>query len=205
MTGVDLPTLVGPYGWHWILAFLFVAFLSWPANALVGFLFRRQMRKCAVRVATAKYAGRDATLQEIETEYNAIFNHFDLVTAARVGVMERIIYAFAIMFGNAFALISGWIVLKAFNSWLEGFEIRQKSEDTALALLGAAQIGPDEIRAQIEAIKSGSRGTSVSRMVYYHLYLLGNGLSLMTGIALGFIGLELAAHWPTFVGWICPA
>src|SRR3954463_8384103 len=173
MTDAGTAGLAGVYDWNWVLAFLFVAFLSWPANYLVGLAFRSQMRNCAERVAHARTSPQAADITQINREYEAIFAHFDLATAARIGVLERILYAFGIMFGGAFAIISGWIVLKAFNSWLEGFEVRRKTEETALVLLGATQVGPDEVRRQIEEIKKAeSGGAHVSRMVYYHLYLL---------------------------------
>ena len=102
--------------------------------------------------------------KQFSTTKDEITSHFDMTFAPIIGILERIIYIAGIMFG-AYVLISGWLVMKAFNAWLMTTELE----------------GP---RAK-------------ERMAYYHLYLYGNALSLITGLVLGFIGLHLAA-WPNW-------
>jgi uncharacterized metal-binding protein len=119
------------------------------------------MRRCAREIAEPGQA--DNVFRQIE-------EHFAMESAPLIGTIERVIYVFGIMFAGAYALISGWLVLKAFSAWLQGSELQ-----------------PNPIRG---------------RMAYYHLYLYGNALSLMTGLALGFVGLQLSgwSYWAALIG-----
>lgn len=188
-----LQTLVAAYNWFWLLSFLLAVSASWPTNKLVGKLFQRQMRACARQIVEGRNVPPDKIEDAAEAEYKIIFKHFDLDTAARIGKWERVIYVFGVMFGGgAWSLISGWLVLKAFNGWLEGMEISKPTSE-------AANLPLPTVTAS--AAVAADASSKANRMIYYHLYLFGNALSLMAGVALGFVGLQLAA-WLT---WLCAA
>ena len=56
-----------------------------------------------------------------------------MTSAPIIGILERIIYIIGIMFGGAFALISGWLVMKAFNTWLQTEELKAHPTEVRMA------------------------------------------------------------------------
>jgi hypothetical protein len=117
----------------WLLAFFAASAMSWLVNPIVHWLHQRNLQK----------------------ESKEVQDHFDMAFAPTIGKLERVLYIYAIMYapgGSAFAIISGWLVMKAFSVWLERTDARMRP---------------------------------------YHLYLYGNALSLLAGLALGSIGLML--------------
>jgi hypothetical protein len=111
--GVDLP---------WLLAFFVASLLSYfPVHQLVRNLHQRQFSRIVEK-------SRDKTLGGIEDEEKALGRHFDMEFAGTIGKAERIVYVFSVMYGNAFAVLSGWLVMKAFTKWLE----RKDMDETRL-------------------------------------------------------------------------
>ncbi len=179
MAGLGWSDIANVYSWVWILSFLIAAFAgSWSVNPIVFRLFDAEMRRCA-----AKLVNDDQRMEtSAEDEYKLIKKHFDMELAPLIGKVERVIYVFGIMFGGAFALISGWLVLKAFAAWVG--EIRRPET-------------PENVTTSVEK-------TSAPRLAYYHLYLYGNALSLLAGLALGLVGLHLTVYLPHLLPVLLP-
>jgi hypothetical protein len=214
MSAADMSAIAGIYNCQWLTAFVAVSILSLLAHFAVRGLFDLQMNHCAKTIVLLELRSRNpgtnvtnAPADLVTAKYQQIHDHFDLGSAAIIGMIERIFYIFAIMFGGAFAVMSGWLVLKAFNTWLEGFEIRSESVDElATSVLSATRRNaalPEIADIAQRAKDAADTRDKAKRMAYYHLYLVGNGLSLAAGIALGFLGLQLAARWPWLFACIC--
>jgi hypothetical protein len=182
--------------WQWVSAFVIAALLSWPFNRLVRMLFRNQMRHCAQSIVD-----RDRTRQvSVDAKFREIETHFDMESAPLIGKVERILYIFGIMFTGAYAIISGWLVLKAFNTWLEGLELAGVPANPAAAATAPAttqgQQDPADYQRERDRLQEERNRLKADRMSYYHLYLYGNALSLLTGLALGVIGLQIRMALP---------
>lgn len=108
MAAVALGNFAETYGWPWITAFIIMSIASLPLNFIIGKLFSLQMKRLATQIATTE---------------NEIRSHFDMNFAPIIGILERIVYIAGIMFGGAYVLISGWLVMKAFNAWLMTTEL----------------------------------------------------------------------------------
>jgi len=185
MTGAAFGDFYATYNIAWIASFLLAAVIAGLLNWPVRNVFIMQLGRAADEISSKTRKPKPEVLKDLE-------NHFDLPTASLIGKLERILYVFGIMFGGAFAIISGWLVLKAFNTWLEVFEQTQPGP-----------LGTSQNAAGKAAEQQAANDKKLSRMIYYHLYLVGNAMSLMMGITLGFLGLQLAAHGPTFLAWLC--
>jgi hypothetical protein len=92
-------------------------------------------------------------------------------TAWIIGALERVIFIYALMFGQP-GLITGVLILKAFFSWTEQ---RATADPAATAAAESAR--------RLETI------------AHYHTYVIGNFLSLLTALAV----YQAASLW--FPGW----
>jgi hypothetical protein len=202
MSGVAFGDFYATYNIAWLLSFFLMVAIVWATDWPVRNIFVEQLDRAS------KYIAKKTGDQESEV-LTKLQDHFDLDTASLIGKLERILYVFGIMFGGAFAIISGWIVLKAFNTWLEVFEEgQQRSTDLTQIIVGHAVAKTlEKVPEEIENYKKGTTAqkAKVSRMVYYHLYLIDNATSLMAGVTLGFIGLQLAAWAPVVIAKLCGA
>ena len=94
-------------------------------------------------------------------------------TAAIIGILERYIYIFALMFAQP-TLITGILILKAFFGWTD-----RAGKETA--------------------VPQGMIGT----VALYHTYVIGNLLSVLLAILLGLVGLYLFPGLLIKVGLKC--
>jgi hypothetical protein len=91
---------------------------------------------------------------------------------ARVGRTERLLYIYAIASG-VYALLSGWIVLKAFFGWIYESKLPELVE---------------EGQRHESALQLSRR-----KLVGFYLYIYGNALSLIAAVVLTYVGLTIAA------------
>lgn len=108
--GFDLP-LIG------LVAI--ASLLSVLLNGIVANLHSTQFR-CLIA------ANLDKRIGEIKQEYEQIASDLDMQFAATIGKVERVLYIIAVALGQ-YALISGWLVLKAFSAWLRPREQEPKA------------------------------------------------------------------------------
>jgi len=106
---------------------------------------------------------------------NRDLSEFRSDTAAFIGVTERWIYIFALMFSQP-SLITGVLILKAFFGWTDKTPKidRTETHDEMVAAVG-----------------------------FYHTYVIGNLLSLLTAIVLALIGLYVIPQLLALAGLTC--
>jgi hypothetical protein len=161
--------------WAWLIAFAIASALSFfPIHWIVLKLHDRRMNR-------EIEGNENLTGIQRKEKKEALLSHFDLEFAGTIGKLERIVYIFSVMYGAAFAVLSGWLVMKAFTTWLEK---QDPNEDLppAPATAGTPPSAPPADKATMMRI--------------YHLYLYGNVLSLLSGLGLGALGVAVAKILP---------
>jgi hypothetical protein len=101
--GVDLP---------WLGAFILATGLTYfPVHPLVYKMHDKQLGEIVKK-------SPNKTLESVEKEKQAVRDRYDMEFAPIIGSLERVLYVYCVMQG-AYALLSGWLVMKAFTAWLE--------------------------------------------------------------------------------------
>jgi len=136
-------------------SFLLACILStWPGNFLIKTIYNWILGAAQSPVPNKTMK---AWLEELSPDRDLA--EFRSKTAWIIGSLERVIFLYALMFGQP-SLITGVLILKAFFSWTE----HRAAPDPAV-----------------------TTGTSNPRMLetiaHYHTYVIGNFLSLLTALA----------------------
>jgi uncharacterized metal-binding protein len=58
------------------------------------------------------------TLESLEKEKQLVRDKYDMEFAPIIGNLERVVYVYSVMQAS-YAVLSGWLVMKAFTAWLE--------------------------------------------------------------------------------------
>lgn len=108
--GVNIPSIAG---------FVIACLLStWPGNMIVAMIHKMQMRSLRNRDPRK-------TPGQLKEDFAALDDDFDMRFAALIGITERFLYVYAVMFSQ-FSLLSGWLVMKAFFGWISNRGTTQK-------------------------------------------------------------------------------
>ena len=143
----------------YLIGFAVACLLSWfPGNYFVYSSYRNVLQEIIEKdKAHPEINNKEALENEIDKQLKGI----DILLAKRIGKLERIFYIYAFMF-ESLGLLSGWIVLKAFFSWVTN------SDDGANGSAGK--------KSSERALRS------------FYLYIWGNALSLLLALAMAKLG-----------------
>ncbi|MBV9180825.1 MAG: hypothetical protein JO356_05885 [Acidobacteria bacterium] len=98
-----------------------------------------------------------------------------LPEAKNIGKLERILYIWAVMFSE-YHLIAGWLVLKAFFDWQAGREQAEGREDART------------LKESTHTERQRNEQSHKRKLTVLHIYVEGNGLSLLAGLCSGAVG-----------------
>jgi hypothetical protein len=89
--------------------------------------------------------------------------------------LERIIYIYAIM-SHALEILTAWVILKLFFGWIEHPKFPSANKLSSFH----------------EEVPADGKEVELSSMAEYYHYIYGNGLSLITAIALAHLAVTLS-------------
>jgi hypothetical protein len=136
--------------------FAVAVIISWIAgDNIILTLYKRRFKEIVLE-------NPDRSLRDAEARSEAWRNKLDLEFGKRIGRIERIFYIYAVML-NQFALLSAWVILKAFYGWIQKPTVAQST---------ATEEDKD--------------------ITTFYAYVYGNALSILAGIICGHAGVVVA-------------